>query len=71
MVGIRFFALGLITVISIFITLDVQAAEKKALVGGRHDRDAGSTGRLRGDLYRRHDRACRRNDCAGSGCAAG
>lgn len=35
MVGIRFFALGLITVISIFITLDVQAAEKKALVGGR------------------------------------
>ena len=35
MVGIRFIALGLITVISIFITLDVQAAEKKALVGGR------------------------------------
>ncbi len=35
MVGIRFIAVGLITVISIFITLDVQAAEKKALVGGR------------------------------------
>ena len=35
MVGIRFIALGLIMVISVFITLDVQAADKKALVGGR------------------------------------
>ena len=35
MVGIRFIALGLIMVISVFMTLDVQAAEKKALVGGR------------------------------------
>jgi len=34
MVGIRFFAVALFTVISVFASVDAQAAEKKALVGG-------------------------------------